>query len=528
MQATNIPATKKAAPKKRAPKRPTAEHDFDAYRNWAREAFADETILSDQDIAENWASLSNEYKADFVTATREFKDAEQARAAPNTRLIDALKVVLALSDPDGGNRASTRVLAASAKRHHEALTEALKLREAATADISSHLDALDEVLQTRPGGRFEQYLKDHQQHLRATYNAELNHDNDWLGSCAGFRNAKWTSDEVKSFKDLAQGIKNSLEPPHPPSDRDTSSQKRKRQSNQDDAGSEAARANEAPVARKSKSARGGASSPPQPDATVSDDQEGNREQGGQLQPPGQQLGGPPAFGGLPAAPIGGLPAALLGMTGNSGREGGIDGPDVQLQMTEENAAPELEPLPLPTIGNIGPNIHALRNEQARLPPKFVTWCRHQLINDRDRSPEAVEMLVEGFFTMFYQVLVDHDWENEGGVPFVPFIATDLQHNWPAGRHWPNVRRLHEMTENASDDCKEYVKRHLYNGKAVRADANHHAFNIILRIQKHGLHQDWDQVDDRFITRQELDHTKTKDLQGLNGGYWQVSFSCEAI
>lgn len=511
MQATNIPAAKKAAPKKRAPKRPAAEHDFDAYRNWAREAFADETILSDQDIAENWASLSDEYKADFVTATREFKDAEQARAAPNTRLIDALKAFLALSDPDGGNRVSTRVLAADAKRHHEALTEALKLREAATADISSHLDALDKVLQTRLAGRFEKYLQDHQQELRKIYDAELRRDRDWLTLCRPSADAKWTSNEVKLFKDFVQEIKDSLEPPHPPSDRDTSSQKRKRQSEHGDAEPEDARANEAPAGRRSKSARGGASPPPQPDATVPDEQVEDREQDeeddeqrDQSQPRGH--------------PLGGLPALPVSAIGNN---------DAQPQMNGRDAAPELDPLPLPENGNIGPNTQALRFQQDELPPKFKSWCRRQLRNAQDRSPEAVETLVTAFYIIHNMVLADHDWENEDDVP--QFVAQEFQHRWPPGRPWPNIRRLLRMTRGGPEACRNFVDRHFDDARTMRADVDRHAVTILDWIHHQGLHQNWDLRNDLFVIKKQADQTKSIQLEALNrDGHWQVSLATGVI
>ena len=509
MQATNIPAAKKAAPKKRAPKRPAAEHDFDAYRNWAREAVADETILSDQDIAENWASLSNEYKADFVTATREFKDAEQARAAPNTRLIDALKAVLALSDPEGGNRVSTRVLAADAKRHHEALTEALKLREAATADISSHLDALDQVLQTRPTGRFERYLQDHQQELRKIYDTELRRDRDWLTLCRPFADAKGTSNEVKLFKDFAQDIKNSLELPHPPSGRDKSPQKRKRQSEHDDAEPDARGATGPAAALRSKSARPGASHFGPPEAAAGDEQVEDREQDeedyeqiDQAQPPQHNLGG--------------LPPPTIG-------NNDVGGIHRQPQIGGHDAAPRSEPLPIPETGNIGPHTEALRVQQDTLPPNFKSWCRHQLMNARDRSPEAVETLVTVFWIIYEKVLPDHDWENEDDVPQVGAVA--FQHRWPAERPWPNIRRLLRMTRGGPEACRVFVDRHFDDARTTREDADQHALTILRWIHYGGLHQDWDRRDDQFITKKEADQTKSILLEGLNrDGHWQVSLS----
>lgn len=520
--------TTKEEPNPTAPSEP-APDDFDVYQSWVKEAIGDDISESSETlIVEDWNEFEAEGMADFAKAARGYNAAKEARTAADSELLNAARAALSLPDLEAGNRKSYRGLSAPAKKHRVELGKALDDREAANGDVSSYLAALDGALKSNPDGALVQHLRGHQQELQSTLEAAVSNAQEWREMWTACSADEWTRETFGTLRMLAEAIRDALES-RPPSSNDSAQASPKGTSGHvnDDLESKASDASKGDAVSPAKSVQPGADRP-QHVNTGSNDQakSGGRDtqlQAGEQRPNIETSNGQVKSGDQNAPSQSEDDQTNIGL---SNERSPSSNQDVHFQPEDQQPAADFERLPLPTTGNLGRWTLWLEQRQKESSPSFVSWCRRQLESAEDRSPEAVEILATAFAAFYYHVLRDHDWENEGNVPFLPFGSDQFKIGWPAERPLPNYRRLLRMTETGSEACKYYVDRHMYDGNDVREDANGYVKGIIEYIQQNGVQLDWDAIPDIAVLKTSTKYTAALEFEGLLNrvGHWNVSLS----
>lgn len=453
---------------------PAPHDDFDDYRLWAREAIPSAERPSLSEIRKDWEGQPADHAADFAKSVRCFWDAKRDHAAAKVNLRKVASVITDMKEArDHGHIMETYLQ--DAKDNQKALNGAIVGYQAAISATITQLDALD-MLAARLEGELQWYFQEHQMELRIPLSEERELCDDCILTIKDFDD-ELTEYTVKLLEDFAAVIfKNVPEPKSssiPARDDGRSSSKRKRQDEAGGANSKATRLSKDANVEPVKSA--------QPGAEPSLRQE---------------------------------------------QHSGLDTGDASPNQAPRNGSTEQavithEDLPLPSTGVAGPATAWLIENPAQFTPSFISWCRRQILDRGYRTLNEVEPLAEAFLNFRKVTWDEHDWENEGDVPYLPFPPDGFQVLFPDGREWPNVRRLKAMTQGASEDLRHYVRRQLYTNGAIFTHANLFAGQVIELMQRRGPQHDWDMEDDLDVWKAPLAETSTIPLERLPGR-WNVS------
>lgn len=463
-------------PTQPAAERPTpSDHDdFRDYQSWVRRAVASDISFSA--IRQDWDALPADQQAHFAGTLRAFWRARGLRAQVEIELRVAANEASIL-EYDEGNERDIRNCAREARKRAKSLNDSLRDRRVARTEILDHQNALNDALATRPDEEIRKQLQAHQQKLKDNLDADETEGEAWITNSERFLGKViWTSETIDALKEFATAILNGLGEPNSPSIRgssnDRSSSKRKRQDEVDEASSKSLRRSGGPPAARSRSAAPGA---------------GRSEH-----------------------------HSSLNAEGASSRQ--VPPPELAEQLV---ALPE--PLPFPAVGVPGPETTWLINHHAELQPSFISWCRRQLVNDAHSTLEEAEEKAAAFVVYHRCTMNDHDWENEPDVRWTPFHEDHFREDHRPGPHWPNVRRLIAMSENASDDFRDFVDRHIATNGAMFVACNAHALRVLRLVQEKGLEHDWDLENDLFMNKPPLEATLHVGLTDLaRRGHWNVS------
>lgn len=139
--------------------------------------------------------------------------------------------------------------------------------------------------------------------------------------------------------------------------------------------------------------------------------------------------------------------------------------------------------------------------------------------------DELERLAEAIFHFWHNTHLDHDWENEEFIPYLPFEAADFERPWrhpnDAFRPWPNVRRLYDMYEGNAENKSSYFDRQLKDHGRFLPEANARAGEFI--HQRKGEGHDWTEYNDFWAMSAHEDETRKINLENAQGaGTWIVS------
>jgi hypothetical protein len=548
---TKNPPAKQPAKAEKEQSPPLVLENFSDYQSWVREAVPNDPKTSFSAIRNDWDALSEDHTASFLGAVRQSWAAKNTQAGAEGRLLEATKGLSALKQLND-NRLALRSSVRSAKQDLRSLVEALERCKDAMNEVFSQLEALDDALKTRAEGGLRQDLQDHHEKLRQSAEAEMAQGDAWIAQCQPFiGKVEWSFNDINTVIACAEEIQELIptrgSSSKPASDNKITSSKRKNTEEAEGPVPKAVRSSAAASDSRNRSVRADTSNHDIPSV-------GNRP----IKVDGTDLKSrrtPPATDPQPsrsALPGGSLDDPIELSGDKSHKENLPDGPAKEpvapagepVAPAKEPVAPSREPvaparepvapprepvdprtyLYLPAHGEPGRHANMLISGLPDLPLPFVNWCRGQLWRSRLPTLEAVEPLTEAFFLFYKATLTDHDWENEPGVPFLPFSVEHFKQPWGEGRNWPNVRRLLKIVEG-NDVCHTYFMRHISYEGVMIDDANKYSADYIRLIQSEGGPEyDWEQEADQSpICAPPLRETLAIPLQGLPpADRWSVS------
>lgn len=193
---------------------------------------------------------------------------------------------------------------------------------------------------------------------------------------------------------------------------------------------------------------------------------------------------------------------------------------------EETGGDQRVRFPIPH-GEPRENAYWLFDNEMSFASPFHEWCLRQVIANNYQTMSDLEDLAEAFYIFYEHTREDHDWEHEEDVPFLPMPLEAYRKGWSADgpRNWTNVRRLHDMIRDESEDTREYFLRHLHRNVEYQHHAIYRADMLIDALLDKGKGHDWSEGYDQWENAAKADDMRVIDPEDVAGtGKWAVSTS----